>query len=266
MLDVILILKAAALGVLQGITEFLPVSSTGHMIIFGKLFNFESEFAKTFDVFIQLGATSALVLYFRKDLWQRIVNIKENLQFFFFLLIAFLPVAIMGLFFHKNIELLFDSIFAVGIAQILGACLILYAESMNAKYSRQTSSLNAVSLTQATLIGLWQTLALWPGMSRSGSTIMGGMLSGLNRTTATQFSFYLSIPVSLSSSFFILMKHRDSVMHSSQNILLLCVGFLTAFIVGFGVVRFIMNFIRKHSFVIFAYYRLILGGIILLIS
>lgn len=266
MLDVILILKAVALGVLQGITEFLPVSSTGHMIIFGKLLNFENEFAKTFDVFIQLGATSALILYFRKDLWHRIVNIKANLKFFFFLLIAFLPVAVMGLLFHKNIELLFDSIFAVGIAQILGACLILYAEFMNSKYPRQTTSLNVVSLKQATQIGLWQTLALWPGMSRSGSTIMGGMLSGLNRITATQFSFYLSIPVSLSSSFFILMKHRDSVMHSSQNILLLCVGFLTAFIVGFGVVRFVMNFIRKHSFVIFAYYRLILGGIILLIS
>lgn len=262
MLECILILKAIALGALQGLTEFLPVSSTGHMVIFGKLLNFDTEIAKVFEVFVQLGTTCALILYFRKDLWQRLTRLTANFKFFFTIFIAFLPVAIVGLLLHKNIELLLDSLFAIGIAQILGACLILYAEYMNSKHLRHTRTIETVSIKQSIYVGLWQILSLWPGMSRSGSTIMGGMLSGLNRTTATQFSFYLSIPVSLSASFFILFKHHNNI-NSIQNIELLCIGFLSAFIVGFCVIHFIMNFIRKHSFVVFAYYRFVLGGVIL---
>lgn len=265
MLDLVSLSKGVALGVLQGLTEFLPVSSTGHMIVFGKLLQFDGEIAKIFEVFVQLGTTLALILYFRKDLLRRISQFKTNFKFFSYLLLAFLPVAVVGLLFHKNIEFLLDSIVAVGVAQILGACLILYAEWNNSKNSRKTQSLDTVSARQAVAVGLWQIISLWPGMSRSGSTIMGGMLSGLNRTTATQFSFYLSIPISLASSFFILFKHHDSV-NSLQNIQLLFVGFIAAFIVGFAVIHFIMNYIRKHSFVIFAYYRFILGAVILFVA
>lgn len=265
MLDLVALSKAVALGVLQGLTEFLPVSSTGHMIIFGKLLQFDGEIAKTFEVFVQLGTTLALILYFRKDLLGRICQLRTNFKFFSYLLLAFIPVAVVGLIFHKNIEILLESIFAVGIAQILGACLILYAEWNNSKKPSKTVSLDTISAHQAFSVGIWQIISLWPGMSRSGSTIMGGMLSGLNRTTATQFSFYLSIPVSLASSFFVLFKHHDSIA-SSQNIQLLLAGFISAFVVGFAVIHFIMSYIRKHSFVIFAYYRFILGAVILFLT
>jgi len=265
MLDSIVFLKAVALGVLQGLTEFLPVSSTGHMVIFGKLLNFDTDIAKVFDVFIQLGATLALIVYFRKDLLSRIINFKKNLRFFIFLLLAFIPVAVVGLLLHKRIDVLLDSILVVGVAQILGACLILYAERANTKHTNSTQSINAMSVRQAVAVGLWQIISLWPGMSRSGSTIMGGMLSGLNRTTATQFSFYLSIPVSFASSFFILIKNHERV-NSPSNIALLFVGFIAAFIVGLAVIHFIMNYIRKNSFVVFAYYRFILGGVILYLT
>lgn len=267
MLDVILFLKSAALGMLQGVTEFLPVSSTGHMIIAGKLLQFDGTFAKTFEIFIQLGATSALIWHFRHDLWNRICNreaFNANRKFFLCIIIAFLPAALIGFLFHKKIDILLDSALAVGIAQILGACLILFAERISSRFINKTTSLNTVSSRQALAVGLWQIASLWPGMSRSGSTIMGGLLAKVDRPTATQFSFYLSIPISFASSFFMLIKHHDA-FNSLQNNLLLLVGFVCAFVVGLSVVRFIMNYVRHHSFNIFAYYRFILGGVILLL-
>lgn len=280
MSDFILFFKAIILGIIQGVTEFLPVSSTGHMIIVGKLFEFEGSFAQTFEVFIQLGATCALLWYFKKDLSERLSNFfkcfrtksgssitltkNKDVKFFIYLFIAFLPAAIVGLLLHKKIEILLGSALAVGVAQILGACLILFAEHKSVQYSVKTKQLDSISWKQSLSVGLWQILSLWPGLSRSGSTIMGGMLSKIDRPTATQFSFYLSIPVSFCSSFFMLAKHHDN-FNSIQNILLLTVGFLFAFIVGLAVVRFIMLFVQTHSFRIFAYYRFILGGLILVL-
>jgi len=262
---IINILKSIILGLIQGTTEFLPVSSTGHMIVFGKLLEMKGEFATVFEVFIQLGATSALMWYFRKDLWKRSLDFfrpNGNRKLIYFLLVAFIPVGIIGLLFHNNIEVLLDSALAVGIAQILGGSLILFAEHKSKHYKQKTNSLNNISFKQALAVGIWQIVALWPGMSRSGSTIMGGLLSKIDRPTATKFSFYLSIPVSISSSFFILAKHHEEALKIS-NVIFLCVGFISAFLMGLLIVKFIMQYILAHSFVIFAYYRFFLGALII---
>lgn len=267
MSDFILFSKALILGIIQGLTEFIPVSSTGHMVIFGKLLQFEGEFADTFKVFIQLGATCALIWNFRHDLLLRFKSIFKNQtdrQFAFLIIIAFLPVAIVGLLFNHQIEFLLDSALCVAIAQMIGALLILIAEHVSVKFQSKTTSLNAISWRQALAVGLWQIASLWPGMSRSGSTIMGGLLAKIDRPTATLFSFYLSIPITFCSSAFMLLKHHDT-LKSFQNIWLLCVGFLAAFAVGLIVVRFIMSFVRSHSFGVFAYYRIVLGILILVL-
>ncbi len=266
-MEIILFLKCAILGIIQGITEFIPVSSTGHMVVIGKFLELKGDFVTTFNVFIQLGATCALIWYFRKDLWRRSIGVfqhSKDRRFSWYLFAAFLPVAIVGLLFHNRIELLLDSALAVGVAQILGGGLILFAEKKATNIPNKTSHIDSISFKQALSIGLWQILSLWPGMSRSGSTIMGGLLSKLNRETATKFSFYLSIPISFASSFFMIAKHRQTFF-DAQNLSYLLVGFLTAFIVGLIVVRFIMNYVRSHSFIPFAYYRFALGILIIIL-
>ena len=266
-MDIVLLIKGAVLGILQGITEFIPVSSTGHMIIAGKFLELQGEFVSTFDVVIQLGATCALIWHFKQDLWRRVTGFFHNIidrRFIFYLFIAFLPVAIIGLLFHHNIELLLNSALAVGIAQILGGGLIVFAEKKAKHFSHKTNKLNDISFRQALSIGVWQILALWPGMSRSGSTIMGGLLSKIDRPTATRFSFYLSIPISFASSFFMLLKHHESFL-SVNHLLMLSVGFLSAFFVGLLVVQWIMNYVKSHSFLPFAYYRFVLGTLIVIL-
>lgn len=266
-MDIILLLKGVILGIIQGITEFIPVSSTGHMVIAGKFLNLKGEFVKAFDVFIQLGATCALIWYFKKDLWKRSLGLftqSTDRKFILYLFIAFLPVAIVGLLFHHKIETLLDSALAVGIAQILGGCLILFAEKKAQIFKNTTSSLNQISFKQALAVGLWQIASLWPGFSRSGSTIMGGLLSKIDRPTATTFSFYLSIPISFASSFFMIAKHREAFL-STDHLMLLILGFFSAFFVGLMVVKWVMNYVKSHSFVPFAYYRFALGILIIIL-
>lgn len=263
--------KAILMGVMEGLTEFIPVSSSGHLVILSKFMHMpDDEFSKAFTVAIQLGAIFAIVWNFRVDLKQRSVNLikyKSSVEqkLFLGLVIAFIPAAVFGLLFNKQIEQLLGSIYAVAIAQIVGAVIILGAEKINTTFKNKIETLDAVSWKQPLGIGVVQILSLWPGMSRSGMTIMGGLLFKLNREIATKFSFYLSIPIMFAATGFMLIKHKD-VLNTSGHLIELFLGFITSFIIGLVVVKFLLNYIKTHSFAVFAYYRIFLGIGLLLLS
>ena len=181
------------------------------------------------------------------------------------LVIAFIPAAVFGLLVNKQIEQLLGSIYAVAIAQIVGAVIILGAEKINTTFKNKIETLDAVSWKQPLGVGVAQILSLWPGMSRSGMTIMGGLLCKLNREIATKFSFYLSIPIMFAATGFMLIKHKD-VLNTSGHLIELFLGFITSFIIGLVVVKFLLNYIKTHSFAVFAYYRIFLGIGLLLLS
>ena len=263
--------KAILMGVMEGLTEFIPVSSSGHLVILSKFMHMpDDEFSKAFTVAIQLGAILAIVWNFRVDLKQRAVNLIKyrssvEQKLFLGLVIAFIPAAVFGLLFNKQIEQLLGSIYAVAIAQIVGAVIILGAEKINTTFKNKIETLDAVSWKQPLGVGVAQILSLWPGMSRSGMTIMGGLLCKLNREIATKFSFYLSIPIMFAATGFMLIKHKD-VLNTSGHLIELFLGFITSFIIGLVVVKFLLNYIKTHSFAVFAYYRIFLGIGLLLLS
>ena len=270
-LDLIACLKAVAMGIMEGLTEFIPISSSGHLVILSKFMHIpDDDFSKTFEVAIQLGAILAVVWNFRADLKDRCINLIKNKdpqerKLFLGIIIAFIPAALVGFLFHKKIEGLLGSTYAVAIAQIVGAFIILGAEKINKTFTQKTTSLDDVTWKQALGVGVAQIASLWPGMSRSGMTIMGGLLCKLDRQTATKFSFYLSIPIMTAATFFVVIKHR-SVLTTSDHLIELFLGFVTSFIVGLAVVRFLLDYIKKHSFAPFAYYRIILGITIIVLT
>lgn len=261
-MDLILFLKALALGILEGATEFLPISSTGHLIIAGDLLDFTGEKANTFKIFIQLGAILAIVWYYR----QRVINVACGIgrdptanRFALNLFIAFLPAAILGLLFHSTIkEHLFNSYTVAG-ALIVGGFLILWIEK---RKNRPTiDSVDQMDCLDALKVGMFQSLALFPGVSRAGATIMGGMLSGLSRSAATEFSFFLAIPTMLAATTYDLYKSRDLL--EVGDIGLFATGFIAAFFSALFVVRVFLAYVSRHSFVPFAYYRIIFGLLVL---
>ena len=263
-MDVLIFLKALLLGIIEGLTEFLPISSTGHLIVFESLLDFHSK-GKVFEIAIQLGAVLAVVVEYR----QRFVSVLKGLgrdaaanRFVLNLAVAFIPAAVMGLLFSKQIkEKLFNPL-SVAVALVVGALVILWVEKRSARTEARVQSVDDMRIHDALVVGLAQVLALVPGTSRSGSTIMGGMWWGISRKAATEFSFFLAVPVMVAATAYDVFKHR--ALFTLADIGLIAVGFGAAFVAGLLAVRALLKFVSAKNYVPFAYYRIVFGGVILL--
>lgn len=276
------VIKAIIYGIVEGITEWLPISSTGHLILVEKLLPFKSvtdpeEFFKMFDVVIQLGAIMAVVILFWKKIWpfklpkdqeEKAQGIKGYLQMDKVLLwvkivIACLPAAIVGLAFDDLIDKLFYNPFSVAIALIVFGEAFIFVEYWNKKKAPVIKNIDDVTYKTALIIGGFQLLAaIFPGTSRSGATILGALMIGVSRTVAAEFTFFLAIPVMFGASLLKVMKF--GLHFTGMEFLILMTGTLVSFAVSVFIVRFLMVFIKKHNFVIFGWYRIALGIIVLL--
>jgi len=244
------------LGIVEGVTEFLPVSSTGHMILVSHLLGIkQGAFEKTFEVAIQLGAILAVVLIYKEKL-------KTNLELWKKLIAAFIPTGIIGLLFHRWIEELFNPV-VVSAALIFWGVVFIVIELLYKEKEHHISRPEEISYRKAVMIGIFQSLAMVPGTSRSGATIIGGMLLGMKRVAATEFSFLLAIPTMLAATGFELVKNSHSL--SLQNSIILGVGFVTAFVSAFFAVKWLLNFVKHHTFIPFGIYRIIIGLVFLLV-
>ncbi len=267
MLDLILLFKAALMGIVEGLTEFLPVSSTGHLILAGSLLGFTEatvKSAKLFEIVIQAGAIVAVVIVY----WQRVRDTVQGVlagdrkqqRFALNVLIGFLPAAILGVLFNTAIKAHLFTPLVVATTFILGAFVILWAERRPPSTVR-IRSVDEMTPVDALKVGLAQSLALVPGTSRSGATIIGGMLFGLSRKAATDFSFFLAIPTLIGASVYSLWKARDAL--SGADVPVLLVGTLVSFVVAWIVVRWLLRYISTHTFVPFAWYRIAFGIVVL---
>ncbi|MCM0036499.1 MAG: undecaprenyl-diphosphate phosphatase [Burkholderiaceae bacterium] len=261
--------KAFFLGIVEGITEFLPISSTGHLILFGDWISFESNEAKVFEVVIQLGSILAVVWIFRHRLFQMVRGTLRlepvEVTFTRNLLIAFLPSAIIGLLFIKAIKALFFHPGVVVVTLVLGGLIMLWVERRRPANSadapaNQVQTIEKITWKQALIVGCAQCLAMVPGTSRSGSTIIAGMLSGIQRKTATEFSFFLAIPTMLAAAVYDFYKHAHLL--TQQDLLAIAVGFVSAFVCALVVVRAILVFVSRHTYRAFAWYRIALGLVV----
>ena len=260
-MDLLVYFSSFILGLVEGATEFLPVSSTGHLIIAGELLKFNQTSANVFEIFIQLGSILAIVVEYRNTLFKvakSALHDKTSQHFVLRLFIAFLPAAILGLLFHKAIKAYLFSPLYVALALIIGGVVMMAIEKRPLKVN--TKSTNDISMMQAFHIGCAQCLSLIPGVSRAAATIMGGMLTGLNRKVATEFSFYLAIPVIAAASLFDLLKNFHDL--TMQDLPIFAIGFVTAFLSAFAVIKLFIRFVATHTFILFAWYRIILGVIV----
>ena len=267
------IIKAILFGIIEGITEWLPISSTGHMILLNEFVNLKvsDEFYELFEVVIQLGAILAVVIIYFKSIWpfkkeQNKVKWDTNiLNLWGKILVACIPAAVIGLLLDDWLdEHLYNSI-VVSIALIVYGVLFIVIESKNIG-KRSTKNINNISYKQALGVGGFQLLSLIPGTSRSGSTIIGGLILGLERSVAAEFTFFLAIPVMAGASLLKLVKYIAEVgfVFSSLEIAILAVGCIVAFLVSIFIIKFLINYIRKHDFKVFGWYRIVLGIIVLL--
>jgi undecaprenyl-diphosphatase len=260
------LLTALVLGIVEGLTEFLPVSSTGHLIVAGSLLGYTGEQAKTFEIVIQAGAILAVCWEYRA----RLVAVARGLfrdaaakRFVANLFIAFLPAAVLGLAFNRAIKAHLFAPVPVACAFVAGAFVILWAERRQRARpdTIRVASVDAMRWTDALLIGCAQALALVPGTSRSGATIIGGMLFGLSRVAATEFSFFLAIPTLFAATAYSLWK--DATLLSPSSLPAFGVGFVAAFVSAFACVRWLIRYVSHHDFVPFAWYRIAFGAVIL---
>ncbi len=263
LMDIILLLKAAILGVVEGLTEFLPISSTGHLILVGDLLNFNDERGKVFEIVIQFAAILAVCWEYRAKLTavaSGLVQKQEAAQRFTFnLFIAFLPLAILGLLFGKAIKANLFSPVPVALAFIIGGFIILWAEKR--KHSEHIVSVDDMHWKDALKLGFAQALALIPGTSRSGATIIGGLFLGLSRKAAAEFSFFLAIPTLGMATLYEVVKYRDQFHTDDLGIFL--AGSVASFISAFLCVRWLLRYISHHDFTVFAWYRIAFGLVVL---
>jgi undecaprenyl-diphosphatase len=258
----LLLLKAAILGVVEGLTEFLPVSSTGHLILAGSLLGFNDERGKVFEVVIQTGAMFAIVWEYRARflrLFQAFHGDAWALRFILNVGIGFLPAAILGFFLSSAIKAVLFKPLPVALAFIIGGFVILWAERR--PQVARVHTVDAMTPLDALKVGVCQAFALVPGTSRSGATIIGGMLCGLSRQTATEFSFFLAVPTLMAAGAYDLIKHRDLL--SVSDVPVFAVGSLAALGSAFLCVRWLLRYISQHNFTIFAWYRIAFGILII---
>ena len=265
-MDIVLLLKAALMGVVEGLTEFLPISSTGHLILAGALLGFDDDKAKVFDIAIQTGAIFAVILVYWHKLRDTVVALPTERQaqrFALNVLIAFVPAVVLGLLFGKAIKANLFTPVIVASAFILGGFVILWAERRQQNNPALTRIHDVESMTplDALKVGLAQCLAMIPGTSRSGATIIGAMLLGLSRKAATDFSFFLAIPTLIGAGAYSLYK--DRALLSLADLPIFSVGLVFSFLSAWLCVRWLLRFISTHSFVGFAYYRIVFGVVVL---
>lgn len=252
------------LGVVEGLTEFLPVSSTGHLILVGHWVGFKGEAANTFEIVIQLGAILAVVWEYRHELVQRTFTLRsdaDSRRYYLNVIVAFIPAAILGFIFHETLK---EHLFTprnVALALIVGAVLIYVVEMLHLR--PRTHAVERLSYAQALGIGVAQCAALFPGFSRSAATILGGLLSGLDRPTAARFSFLLAIPTLLGASVIELV--RSSGHLGPDDIFWIVIGFVVSFLAAWGAVRWFLRFVSHHSLRVFAVYRLAVGIAVLVV-
>ena len=265
-MDIVLAIKAIIMGLVEGFTEFLPISSTGHLILAGSLLNFTGEKVKVFEIAIQAGAMLAVIWEYRERIRKVLAGLGSDprqQKFALNVLIAFLPAAVLGFLFNKAItERLFAPV-PVATAFIVGGLIILYVERRNHGHERpaRVESVDEMSTADALKVGLAQSFALIPGTSRSGATIIGGMLFGLSRKAATEFSFFLAIPTLLGATAYSVLKQRELL--SLGDLPMFGLGGLAAFASAFLCVRWLLRYISTHDFTIFAWYRIVFGILVL---
>jgi undecaprenyl-diphosphatase len=260
-MDILLLLKAVVMGIVEGLTEFLPVSSTGHLIITGDLIGFNGENAKVFEIVIQLGAILGVAWDYRARLARTLTHFRDKVEqrFVLNLFVAFLPAAIVGLLLHHQITTYLFNARTVAIALIVGGVAILVIERLPLRV--RTTDVDALGTLDAFKIGLAQTLALFPGVSRAGATIMGGLVTGLSRTAATEFSFLLAMPVMVAATGYEMLKNLHA-MHGG-DLEVLAVGFVVSFISALVVVKMFLRYVARHNFSVFAWYRIVFGALVL---
>lgn len=263
-MDLFLLFKAFLLGIVEGLTEFFPISSTGHLIIAADLLNFDDGAGNVFEIVIQLGAILAVCWEYRAKIFEVFrgvcSNHRESWYFVTNLLLAFLPAAIVGVLTIQTIKYYLFNPIAVAIALVAGGVIILWIEK-RPRIAR-IHRIEDMTVLDAMKIGLAQVCSLIPGTSRSGSTIIGGLLVGLNRKVAAEFSFFLAIPIMFAATFYDVYKNWEAL--SNANVSVFFVGFVAAFVSAFFAVRGLIRFVSQHTFVVFAWYRIVFGVFILL--
>ncbi|PIF90032.1 undecaprenyl-diphosphatase [Acidovorax sp. 62] len=261
--DIVLLAKAAVMGVVEGLTEFLPISSTGHLILAGSLLGFDDAKAKVFDIAIQTGAIFAVILVYWQKIRATLVALPTERQaqrFALNVFIGFLPAVVLGLLFGKAIKAHLFTPVVVATTFIVGGFIILWAER-RAPVATRIEAVDDMTPLDALKVGLVQCLAMVPGTSRSGSTIIGGMLLGLSRKAATDFSFFLAIPTLIGAGVYSLYKERALLSMADAPMFL--TGLVFSFISAWLCVRWLLRYISTHSFVAFAYYRIVFGVVVL---
>ncbi len=254
------ILQSIIIAIVEGVTEFLPISSTGHMIITEKVLNVtETDFVKVFTVAIQLGAILAVVVLY----WKKFVDFKQW-QFYIKLAAAVVPALILGLLFSKRIDALLESSLTVAITMLAGGIILLFIDNLFKKPVIDQEE--KISFPKAVIIGIWQCIAMIPGVSRSAASIIGGMQQGLTRSVAAEFSFFLAVPTMLAATGYKLYKYyKESGGFSTAEIQQLAIGNVVAFIVAMLAIKFFINFLKKHGFRVWGWYRIVVGIILLLL-
>jgi undecaprenyl-diphosphatase len=254
-MDVALLIKALILGIVEGLTEFLPISSTGHLILAGDLLGASDERWNVFNIVIQTGAMLAVVWEYRARFFRLDVQLYRNL------IVAFIPAAVIGLLFSKLIKQYLFHAVPVALAFIVGGMVILVVER-NPRKTHRVETAQAMTWLDALKVGIAQCFALIPGTSRSGATIIGGMLFGLSRKAATEFSFFLAVPTLVAAGLYDLWKHR--ALLSAADAPVFGVGSVVAFIAAFVVIRWLIRYVATHDFKPFAWYRIAFGVLVLI--
>jgi undecaprenyl-diphosphatase len=259
-----LIIEAIILGIIEGLTEFLPVSSTGHLIIANKFMGYEDNFANLFSIIIQSGAIFAVLLFFKDKIFPKSLK-KEDLKPIFSLwsriVIGIIPAGVLGILYDDKIEQLLFNPTTVAIALIIGAFVIIFVESIKLKEIHHEEK--ELSYLKFLIIGFFQTIAMIPGVSRSAATIIGARLLGVDRKTSAEISFFLAIPTLLGAGLIKMIELYKYI--TVDQVVTILVGLLASFISAYLVIAFFMNYIKKHDFKLFAYYRILLGILVLLI-
>lgn len=269
-MDILNIIKAIILGIVEGITEWLPISSTGHMILIDEFLklNMSQDFKDMFLVVIQLGAIMAVVLLFWNKLWPFSKSekffIKQDIMMLWFkIIVACIPAAIIELAWGDYIEAMFYNYKVVALMLVIVGILFIVVENFNKSKNSKVNTLAEISFLTAFLIGMFQVIAaVFPGTSRSGATILGAIMIGVSRSVAAEFTFLLAVPVMFGASFIKLLKF--GLVFTSQEIVVLLVGMVVAFLVSIFVIKFLMDYIKKHDFKVFGWYRIVLGVLVIL--
>ncbi len=253
-------LQSIIIAIVEGLTEFLPISSTGHMIITEKILGLtENDFSKVFTIAIQLGAILAVVVLY----WKKFINFK-NWQFYFKLAVAVIPALVLGFLFSKKIDAMLESSTTVAIAMLAGGIILIFIDKV---FKQPTIHADTeVPFGKAFIIGVWQCIAMIPGVSRSAASIIGGMQQKLTRSAAAEFSFFLAVPTMLAATGYKLYKYyKTNGGFSSHEIQQLAIGNLVAFVVALLAIKFFIGFLKKHGFMIWGFYRIVLGIILLIL-